>query len=186
MAEFTERGFEAARMEDVARRAGISKAGVYLYFESKEALLKALIERKIAPLAQQGRTLAAAGAEDPASALRSLARIAAARLSDPETFAVPRLVMTVAPRFPDIAEYHRTHVVEVVRSIVEALIAAGIAKGVFRKVDPRAAARAIIGPLLFEALWTHVLRGESALTDPEKLIEAQFDLLLDGLAERAP
>jgi AcrR family transcriptional regulator len=185
--EFTERGFDAARMEDVARRAGLSKAGVYLYFESKEALLKALIARKVAPLAQQARAVVAAGGADPAGALRMLATLAAARLADPTNFAVPRLVISISARFPEIAEYHRVHVVGVVREAVETLIAAGIAKGVFRNVDPRAAARALIGPLFFEAMWTHVLRGESAFAAPETLIEAQLDLLLEGLAqERRP
>ncbi len=183
MSEFTERGFDTARMEDVARRAGLSKAGVYLYFESKEALLKALIERKIAPLAQQARAVVVAGSADPLGALRMLATLAASRLADPNNFAVPRLVISVSARFPEIAEYHRTHVVEVLRDTVEALIVAGIAKGVFRDVDPRAAARSLIGPLVFEAMWTHVLRGESALAAPEALVEAQLDLLLEGLAK---
>jgi AcrR family transcriptional regulator len=185
LSEFTERGFDAARMEDVARRAGLSKAGVYLYFESKEALLKALIARKIAPMAQQARAAVTAGAADPAGALRMLVTLAATRLADPNNFAVPRLVISVSARFPEIAEYHRTQVVELLRDTIEALITAGIAKGVFREVDPRAAARAVIGPLLFEAMWTHVLRGESALAAPETLIEAQLDLLLKGLAKEA-
>jgi hypothetical protein len=45
--------------------------------------------------------------------------------------------------------------------------------------------RAFIGPLFFEAMWTHVLRGETALQHPEKLIEQQFDILLHGLEPRA-
>ena len=41
---FAEKGFSATRMDDVAARAGLSKAGVYLYFKDKTALLKALVE----------------------------------------------------------------------------------------------------------------------------------------------
>ncbi len=63
LAEFTENGFEAARMEDIARRAGISKAGVYLYFPSKDALLEALIEAKVAPFARQRRSRRRCGRE---------------------------------------------------------------------------------------------------------------------------
>src|SRR3954469_24062736 len=69
LAEFTERGFEAARMEDIAKRAGISKGGVYLYFPSKTALLEALIEAKVSPLARLAQTIAATGADDPMAAL---------------------------------------------------------------------------------------------------------------------
>jgi AcrR family transcriptional regulator len=80
-AEFDEKGFEAARMEDIGKRAGISKAAVYLYFPSKMALLKALIEAKVAPLAAQVETLAQAGQANPALALRMLATAAATRMA---------------------------------------------------------------------------------------------------------
>jgi AcrR family transcriptional regulator len=179
--EFTGRGFEAARMEDIARRAGISKAAIYLYFPSKMALLEALIEAKVSPLARQAQTLAAAGAADPLTALRMLATMAAHRMRDPKVFAVPRLVIGISGRFPEIAEYYRTHVVALARSALESLIEAGMAKGAIRRADKSAVVRAFIGPLFFEAMWTHVLGGETALDEPEKLIERQFDILLKGL-----
>src|SRR5215468_2060324 len=89
LAVFTEAGFDAARMEDVAQRAGLSKAGVYLYFPSKTALLQALIEAKVAPLARLAETIAVFGADDPLAALRMLATAAALKLGEPQTFAVP-------------------------------------------------------------------------------------------------
>ncbi len=76
---------------------------------------------------------------------------------DARIFAVPRLVIGLSGRFPEIAEYYRTHVVEPARGALEALIDAGKAKGVIRDVDTKATARVFIGPFLFEALWTHVL-----------------------------
>lgn len=185
LAEFTERGFEAARMEDIAKAAGISKAAIYLYFPSKMALLEALIEAKVSPLARQAQTLALAGAADPLMALRMLATAAISRMSDPKVIAVPRLIIGISGRFPEIAEYYRTHVVEKARAALESLIDAAKAKGVIRNVDTLAATRAFIGPIFFEAMWTHVLRGESAFADPQKLIEQQFDVLLNGLEQRA-
>ena len=185
LAEFNERGFEAARMEDIGKRAGLSKAGVYLYFPSKMALLEALIEARVSPLATQAQTLAQAGKDDPLAALRLLARVAAHRIADPNVFAVPRLVNGLSGRFPQIAEYYRRHVVEKARGALEALIDAAIAKQQIRAVDKGAVVRAFIGPMFFEAMWTHVLRGETALNDPQKLIEQQFDILLRGLEPRA-
>lgn len=185
LAEFTTRGFEAARMEDIAKTAGISKAAIYLYFPSKTALLEALIEAKIGPLANQVQSLALAGQADPLMTLRMLATAAAHRIGDARVFAVPRLVIGLSGRFPEIAEYYRVNVVEKARGALEALIDAGKAKGVIRNVDTKAVARAFIGPILFEGLWTHVLGGETALNDPQKLIESQFDILLSGLENRA-
>ncbi|MBS0384189.1 MAG: TetR/AcrR family transcriptional regulator [Proteobacteria bacterium] len=185
LAEFTERGFEAARMEDIARRAGISKGGIYLYFPSKTALLEALIEARVTPLARLVRTIAATGVEDPMASLHMIAAAAAHRLGDAKVFSVPRLVISVSGRFPEIAEFYRVHVVDVARGALEELIEAAMAKGALRRVDPRAAARAFIGPILFEALWAHVLGGESILGDPEKLIEQHFDVWLNGLEQCA-
>ncbi|MGD9966163.1 MAG: TetR/AcrR family transcriptional regulator [Hyphomonadaceae bacterium] len=185
LAEFVAHGFEAARMEDIAKRAGLSKAAIYLYFPSKVALLEALIEAKVGPLAQAVQAVAAAGAADPKTALKLLAVGAAQRLSDPNLLAVPRLVIAVSGRFPEIAKYYREHVVERARAALEALLEAAMTQGQIRRVDKKAAARAFIGPLFFEAMWTHVLNGETALNDPQKLIEQQFDVLLFGLEPSA-
>jgi hypothetical protein len=149
------------------------------------ALLEALIEARVSPLAAQAQTLAQAGKDDPLAALKLLARIAAHRIADPNVFAVPRLVIGLSGRFPQIAEYYRTHVVEKARGALEALIEAAIAKKQIRPVDKAAVVRAFIGPMFFEAMWTHVLRGESALANPEKLVEQNFDILLGGLERRA-
>lgn len=181
LAEFTERGFEAARMEDVARRAGLSKAGVYLYFPSKQALLEALIEAKIGPLARQARTIAEQGQADPLGALRLLARMAAHKLADGEVLAVPRLIIGLSGRFPEIIDYYREHVAGPARAALESLLEAAMAQGLLKRRDVRTVSRAFIGPLFFEAMWRHVLRGDSGLETPEHLIEEHFDMLLNGL-----
>ncbi|GAM97661.1 transcriptional regulator of TetR family [alpha proteobacterium U9-1i] len=181
LSEFTERGFDAARMEDIAKRAGISKGAVYLYFESKEALLRALIQSKIAPLAAQAENLARAGAANPMMALKLIAAGAAMHLRDPAILAVPRLVIGLSARFPELAEFYRVEVGERARQALEGLVASGVEQGVFKSCDPRAVTRAFIGPLFFEAMWTHVLRGETAFADPSKLVETQLNLLFEGL-----
>ncbi len=177
---FIETGFDAARMDDIAARAGISKAGVYLYFDSKEALLRALISREISPIAAQLTAIAEAGAADPEATLRLMATAAIERLSDQRFFAVPRLIIAISGRFPDIADFYRTEIVENAIAALAKLVTAGIDKGVFRPVDPVLAVRAIIGPVMFAALWRHVLRGDLDIP-PAKVIEGQVDLLLNGL-----
>lgn len=172
-------------MEDIAKRAGLSKAAIYLYFPSKVALLEALIEAKVGPLAANVQQIAKMGVADPVTALRMMATAAAFRLNDPNLFAVPRLVIGISGRFPEIAKYYRENVVEKARSALETLIEAAMAKGQIRRVDTNAVVRAFIGPLFFEAMWTHVLGGETALNNPQKLIEQQFDVLLSGLELRA-
>lgn len=185
LSEFAERGFDAARMEDIAKRAGLSKAAVYLYFPSKMAVLEALIEAKVAPLAQHAQALAAAGKAAPLQALRALATVAATRLADPSNFAVPRLVIGLSGRFPKLAEYYRRNVVEKARAALETLLDAAMADGSLRRIDKAAAVRAFVGPLMFEALWTHVLQGPSGFDDAQTTVANHFDILLNGLEPRA-
>jgi AcrR family transcriptional regulator len=54
LAVFVEKGYAAAKMDEVARRAGVSKGTVYLYFPSKEALIEAIVRRAVAPIALRG------------------------------------------------------------------------------------------------------------------------------------
>ena len=49
LVEFSERGFNAARMDDIASRCGLSKGGLYAHFQSKEQVFKALLARLLAP-----------------------------------------------------------------------------------------------------------------------------------------
>src|SRR5205809_338429 len=55
---FADRGFAATKLEDVARRAGVTKGTIYLYFENKEALFKALVRVTIVPVIEQCEALA--------------------------------------------------------------------------------------------------------------------------------
>ena len=48
--EFSSRGFEAARLDDVARRAGVAKGTIYLYFRDKESLFQELVRAMLTPL----------------------------------------------------------------------------------------------------------------------------------------
>jgi len=181
---FIEQGFDAARMEDIAARAGISKAGVYLYFESKIELLKALIRREVAPVTAQAAMLAKAGAADPEATLRLVVQTVVGVMMQPRVFAIPRLMFTISNRFPEIAEYYRGEVIEQGMGALRELIAAGIAKGVFRAVDPDLAIRSIIGPMIFTGIWHHVLNGDPD-RDPASAAPKLIDIILNGLKEGA-
>jgi AcrR family transcriptional regulator len=183
--EFIAQGFDAARMEDIAARAGLSKGAIYLYFTGKEALLRGLIEREVKPVFTRAHTLAALGGDNPKATIRGIATMINVALGDPRLIAIPLLVISIANRFPDIADYYRREVVEHGRAALEGLISRGVELGQFRKVDPKVASRALIGPLMFEVLWARALKGESDLGVSDAWIEAQFDLLLHGLDAEA-
>ena len=49
LALFTEKGFAAARLDDIAARAGVSKGALYLYFPTKADMFRAVVEQAVRP-----------------------------------------------------------------------------------------------------------------------------------------
>jgi len=183
LAVFTEKGFASARVEDVAKQAGLSKGAIYLYFPSKEAMLNALVEQSAGALAKAGEQLVASGAAaDPEAAYRAVLTMILTAMSDPDISAAPRLVLAEAQRFPDLAAYYRSNVIDTGRRTMRTLLEAGIAKGVFRNVDPEAAMRSFAGPAIAHMLLTTVfLAPGDPHHDPAKLANDIADIVLNGL-----
>lgn len=183
LAVFTEKGFDAARVDDIAARAGLSKGAVYLYFDSKEALLRGLIDREVAPAAHRLRALAEAGGRDPKATLTLVVAVATELLNNPGMFATPKLVLSVAPRFREIAEFYRKRVIDEAIDAIATLHKHGVKAGAFRDVDSDTVARMIMGPLLVHAMRKHVLGAKDA-SPPDIRAKAHIDLLFEGLAKR--
>lgn len=186
LAVFTENGFAAARVEDVAARAGLSKGAIYLYFPSKEAMLNALVERSAGALASASeRLVATGGAADPEAAYRAVLTMILTTMADPAVSAAPRLVLAEAQRFPGLAAHYRSHVIDTGRRTMLALLEAGVAKGVFRAVEAEAAMRAFAGPVIAHMLLTTVFQAENDPEhDPAEMAEAIADIVLYGLKPR--
>lgn len=179
---FLRDGFDATRVEDIAAAAGISKATVYLYFPSKQALLEGLIRRSMAPIPDAVGAAIGPLAGDPARALRGGLAILADRLSDPRNAAIPMLVLREASRFPDLAEMYRREVLSKGTAIVGGIIRQGIASGVFRKVDPDLTIRSVIGPVMLHLLMARIFGiGDASPEGIRALFDTHIDILLHGL-----
>lgn len=182
LALFDQVGFDAARVDDIAAAAGVSKGGVYLHFKSKDAILEALIARDVAPIAAAVAALAEAGRADPLGALRVILATLPARLDDPRLFAIPRLVIAASNRFPEIAELYRREVFGRVQAALMTLVSEAMAKGQLRTADPAMVCRALMGSVFVEAMRRHVFRDPDASAEASA---AQLGALLDLLAPEA-
>lgn len=180
---FIEKGFAATRVEDIAKRAGISKGAVYLYFPSKESLLEGLVKRAIVPVANNVFAMARSFEGDPREAITMVMRGLARQFDNPKLFAIPKIIMREAVTFPEIGKMYRTEVLDRAIPVVEALVRKGIAGGYFRDVDPEMSVRSIVGPLL-----AHVMLGEVFGLVPkgglafDRLVENHLTILFDGLS----
>jgi AcrR family transcriptional regulator len=183
LALFSTRGFAQTRVEDVAAKAGLSKAAIYLYFPSKQALLQGLVQRAIANLAEDAIARMKDWQGDPRPLIAQLLRQIAARLADPSVVAIPALILREAPHAPEIAAIYRTEVLDRTIPALTALIAQGVAGGHIRPVDPELTVRSVVGPILVHLMLAHVfgMRGQDG-PGLDLLVENHLKILNAGLA----
>jgi AcrR family transcriptional regulator len=126
--EFSARGFEAARLDDVAKRAGVAKGTIYLYFRDKESLFEELISAMLAPLVA---TIEGIGAADVPMALISehIVDMFVREIYETRRKEVIRLILTEGRRFPQIAEFYYREVLSRIIAAVRALLKRAAARG---------------------------------------------------------
>ena len=180
---FVERGFAATRLDDVAARAGVSKGTLYLYFESKEALFKAVIEEAIVPLLASAEDVIANDQGTSIDLLRRLLngwweQIGATRLAG-----VPKLIIAEARNFPAVAQYYHDAVIVRGRALLRTLLQRGIERGEFRPLDLETAIDVIYAPLMMLVVWRSSLCFCAKETDPATYLKTHFNLLVQGLCQ---
>jgi AcrR family transcriptional regulator len=178
---FAERGFAATRLEDVARAAGVSKATIYLYFDSKAALLKAILIDIVTPRMGEIESILKAHDGPALDLLRLFFDRASATINTPNVRAILKLILSEARNFPDITEFYRKEVAFRGLYSIAHIIERGIERGEFRRCDPVTTAQSIIFPLLMNAIATEVF-GSMPEFDQKKFIPSHLDFVLRGLA----
>lgn len=179
---FAEKGFAAARLDDIAARAGVSKGALYLYFETKQELFAAVVRDAVSPNIAIVEA-AARGMDQPfAQVLRLLIVRAADMLADSHVGPVAKMVIAESRNFPELARVWHEEVVSRVLGIMTGLIEKAQAGGEVRPGDPRYHAFAIVGPLMLGVLWREVLMPVGATpVDLRALALQHVETVLAGL-----
>lgn len=182
MAVFAEKGFAAAKLDDIARRAGVSKGAVYLYFETKEDIFRAVVERAISPNVGMVRAMAAAHPGPISDLLQGVTGVIAGVVETTPLGGVLKMVVGEARNFPEIARvWHDQLVSQAIGAMTEA-IANAQARGEVKPGDPRMYALQVISPLLVGVLWreTFVPVGAQPIDLPA-LMRQHLETLLHGM-----
>ena len=159
---FAEKGFAAAKLDDIARKAGISKATLYLYFDTKDEIFRAVAQAGVASLIEAlERQVEGADAPFAEIAPRLLAR-AAAMMKGDRVPAIARMVIGESRNFPDLARIWHDDVVARVIGIVTGMIARAQARGEVAPGDPRLYAFSLMGPMVMAMLFREVFGGVDA------------------------
>ena len=181
---FAQKGFAATRLEEVAARAGVSKGTIYLYFESKEAVFKALVQEKLGTRIGGFTEMLRAYEGSSAELLTLLLRNFGTIVSNSELVVLPKIVISEAGNFPELARMYREEIVSRGLGLLGEVIERGTRRGEFKKIPKEHAARMAAAPLLMIAIWrTTFEKFDDEPYDYQGLVEAHIATLLQGLAK---
>ena len=182
LAVFAEKGFAAARLDDIAARAGVSKGALYLYFETKQDLFAAVVRDAVSPNLAAVEALAS-GVDLPfAQVARMLLGRAADLMIASPVGPVAKMVIAESRNFPELARVWHDEVVARMLGVLTGLIERAQARGELRPGEPRYHALSMIGPLLMGLLWREVLEPAGARPiDLRALAQQHIETVLGGL-----
>jgi len=180
---FADRGFAATKLEDVARRAGVTKGTIYLYFENKDALFKALVRQTIVPVIAQGEAIAQAFTGSARDLFERLVREYWRLVGETSLASIPRLMIAEAGNFPELARFYYEEVVTRGHRLMAGVLERGIKAGEFKQVNLAVATKLAMSPLMHAV----VARQAFAACMPEgfdvsSYLDTHIDLFLHGIS----
>lgn len=186
MSLFVEKGFAATRMDEIARRAGVTAGTLYRYFPGKEDMLKAVINESIVACIEHGEKHLAQQTGSAATLLEGVIRAWWAQVSNTPASGISKLMLSEAGNFPELARYYREEVIERGERLIARAIESGIASGEFRRQPVDIAVKVVIAPVVMATLWktAPTVCNNSAL-DFDQYLDAVVNTLLHGLSAKA-
>ena len=174
---FVEKGFTATRLEDVAARAGVSKGTLYLYFENKDALFKAVIQEGIIPVIAENEAIAARHTGCSFALLEILLENWWSKIGQTAFAGIPKLMVAEARNFPDLARFYYENVISRGRGLVGFALRRGMESGEFRSMDVETTIDVIIAPILMLLIWRYSMSCcQSGESDPQLYLRIHMDL----------
>jgi AcrR family transcriptional regulator len=173
--EFSARGFAAARLDDVAKRAGIAKGTIYLYFADKESLFQELIRFKMGPVVGTLESLFAADLPIRVIAEQAI-EIFISEIYGTHRKQVLRLIISEGPRFPALAEFYYREVLSRVLKGVRAILRRARARGEIADDALIRFPQLLAAPGIIAIVWTGLFDRFEPL-DLRGMMQAQFNYL---------
>ena len=187
---FVEKGFAATRAEEVARRAGVSKGTLYLYYPSKEELFKAVVRHNLSTLIAEGVEIAGQFDGSSSDLLVRLLHTWRQRIGNSPAGGIHKVVLSEVRNFPELAQFYTDEVIVPADNLFSGCVERGIARGEFRPMPTHEVAMALIAPMIFMALHRHSFGAcpvhGGVDVDPALVLDTHLDLVLRGLEVRPP
>ena len=179
---FAEKGFAGAKLDEIARRAGVSKGTLYLYFKDKDELFRAVVRDTVAPDIGGVTAMLAASNLPFADCVRMLLqRFAKISLKVP-VGPVAKMVIGESRNFPKLAKVWHDEIVSTAIGVLVALVEKAQERGEVRSGDPRLHAFSLIAPMMIGILWRETLEpAGGAPIDIEAMARQHADTILAGM-----
>ena len=173
---FAEKGYAATRVEEVAKRAGVSKGLMYLYFKTKEELFKAVVKSVV--IRRIDRLIGNIESTDLSSEdfIRGPLLSFMKQVPESPVAIVIRLLISEGPRHPDLVDYYYENVVAKGLAAITGFVERGVERGEFRKSVITELPQLFLAPVMLSIIWGIVFKTREL--DTNKLIETQIDMLL--------
>ena len=178
-AAFAEKGYAATRIDDVARRAGISKGLTYLYYKTKEDLFKAVVKNVV--VRRVDTLIGDVESTDLSSEdfLRGPLLDFMQKVPGSPIAIVIRLLISEGHRHPDLVDYYYENVVARGLGAIKTFVARGVERGEFRREALEVQPHLFLAPMMLSMIWRLVFSDKPLDTD--QLMESQIDMLLAQL-----
>jgi len=173
---FAAEGFAAARLDQVATKAGVAKGTIYLFFEDKEDLFEQLLISAVAPVLAKVEALAGEPLMPLNDSLAALFSFFRAEVLGTKRREVIRLVLTEGRRFPRIAEFYHREVISKGLALVGGIARQAHKRGELSSDDLVKFPHLVFAPLVMSLLWDGLFSKSEAL-DVEGLLAAHRRLL---------
>jgi len=178
-AAFAEKGYAATRVDDVAKRAGVSKGLLYLYFKTKEELFKAVVRSFVIPRVDALTATIDTSELSAEEFLRGPFLDFARKLPGSPVAVVIRLMIAEGPKHPDLVNFYWENVISRGLAAINELLERGVANGEFRRTRVNEMPHLVIMPVVFSVVFK-LLFAEQSL-DSDALIETHIDMLIDHM-----
>lgn len=181
---FVEKGFAATRAEEVAVRAGVSKGTLYLYYPSKEELLKAVIRQHLSAEIAAGALQVEQYAGPTSQLMLDVLTTWWVRMFDSPASGVFKIMISEVRGFPEIAEFYVHEVIEPGERAIGSIVQRGISRGEFRPVDVPTVVHSLLLPMVMMCLHKHSIGACSSHVmdiDPHRFMRDHIELVLRGL-----
>ena len=184
---FVERGFAATRLDDVAKRAGVSKGTLYLYFDSKDDLFKAVVREGIVSRIVEFEDRMRAYQGSSADLMTLLVKTWWQKIGSTKLAGITKLMMSEAGNFQELANFYHTEVIVRGLALFTAAIQRGIDSGEFRPIELQHTPHICAAPVLMLMLWRNSfdLCGVEQM-DPDAYLATHTDILIRGLLADKP